>query len=92
VRRPADLVGAFGRVAADFLRRILNVVERQYYWFGERIDTTPVKGRDTDEPTVRRIREATKAAVEQGIAFLRAAQKNDPNRSVIKRLLGPERR
>ena len=43
-------------------------------------------------PTVRRIREATKAAVEQGIGFLREAQKNDPNRSVIKRLLGPERR
>jgi hypothetical protein len=36
--------------------------------------------------------EATKAAVENGIAFLREEQKNDPNRSVIKRLLKPERR
>jgi hypothetical protein len=66
--------------------------ERQYYWFGEPIDTTAVKGRDTDETTVWRIPEATKAAVENGIAFLREEQKNDPNRSVIKRLLKPERR
>jgi hypothetical protein len=41
---------------------------------------------------VRRIREATKAAVEKGVALLREEQKNDPNRSVIKCLLGPERR
>jgi hypothetical protein len=34
---------------------------------------------DGRHPTVRRIREATKAAVEKGIAFLREAQKNDPN-------------
>lgn len=60
--------------------------------FGERIDTTAVKGRHTDEATVRRIREATKAEVEAGIAFLLEAQTMDPNLSVIKRLLGPERR
>jgi 1-acyl-sn-glycerol-3-phosphate acyltransferase len=66
--------------------------ERQYYWFGEPIDTTTVAGRHTDERTVRRFREATKAAVEQGVAFLLEEQQNDPNRSVIKRLLGPERR
>jgi len=66
--------------------------ERQYYWFGERIDTTEVRGRQTDEPTVRRVRDATKAAVEEGIAFLLKERENDPNRSVIKRLSGSERR
>ena len=66
--------------------------ERQYYWFGKRMNTTAVKGRHTDEATVRRVREATKAAVEGGIAFLLEERENDPNRSVIKRLLGPERR
>ena len=41
---------------------------------------------------MHRIREVTKAAVEKDVAFLCEEQKNDPNRSVIKRLLGPERR
>lgn len=66
--------------------------ERQYHWFGQPIDTTKVKGRQSDDATVRRVREATKAAIEDGIGFLLVEQKNDPNRSVIKRLLGPERR
>ena len=66
--------------------------ERQYYWFGESIETTAVAGRHTEEAVVREVRENTKAAVEKGIDFLLDEQKNDPNRSVIKRLLGPERR
>jgi hypothetical protein len=41
---------------------------------------------------VRHVRENTKVAVEKGIEFLLDEQKNDPNRSVLKRLLGPERR
>lgn len=64
--------------------------ERQYYWFGEPIDTSAVD--TTDDRTVRRIRDETKAAIEGGIAFLLAEQQADPQRSVVKRLFGPERR
>ncbi|MBV8350280.1 MAG: acyltransferase family protein [Mycolicibacterium sp.] len=66
--------------------------ERQYHWFGEPIHTTGVKGREADEAVVRGVRDATKAAVEKGIGFLLVERINDPNRSVIKRLVGPERR
>ena len=66
--------------------------ERQYYWFGKRIPTKKVKGRQDDDAVVRAVREQTKKAVEQGMEFLLAERENDPNRSVIKRLLGPERR
>jgi 1-acyl-sn-glycerol-3-phosphate acyltransferase len=66
--------------------------ERQYYWFDAPIETAAVAGQHGDEATVRRIRETTKTAVEKGIAFLLDEQANDPNRSVLKRLLGPERR
>ena len=61
-------------------------------WAGTDEPFDRVKARDTDETTVHRIREVTKAAVEKDVAFLCEEQKNDPNRSVIKRLLGPERR
>ena len=66
--------------------------ERQYYWFDSPIETAAVAGQHGDEATVRHIRETTKTAVEKGIAFLLDEQANDPNRSVLKRLLGPERR
>jgi 1-acyl-sn-glycerol-3-phosphate acyltransferase len=64
--------------------------ERQYYWFGEPIDTSAV--RTTDERAVSDIRDQTKASIERGIDFLLDEQRFDPNRSVVKRLLGAERR
>ena len=64
--------------------------ERQYYWFGEPIDTSAV--RTTDDRTVSDIRDQTKASIERGIDFLLDEQRFDPNRSVLKRLLGAERR
>jgi 1-acyl-sn-glycerol-3-phosphate acyltransferase len=64
--------------------------ERQYYWFGDPIDTSAVAG--TDDRAVEDIRDRTKTAIEQGIAFLLTEQQADPERSVIRRLLGPQRR
>lgn len=66
--------------------------ERQYYWFGEPIPTEAVQGRQDDDAVVRAVREQVKQAVEQGMEFLLAERDNDPHRSVVKRLLGPERR
>lgn len=66
--------------------------ERQYYWFGEPISTEAIQGRQADDAVVRSVREQTKAAVEGGMEFLLTERENDPNRSVVKRLLGPERR
>lgn len=66
--------------------------ERQYYWFGRPISTRALKGQHTDDAVVRKVREKTKEAVEKGIEFLLIERENDPNRSVVKRLLGPERR
>lgn len=67
-------------------------LERQYYWFGDAIQTTSVAGRGDDDVVVRTVREQTKVAIEKGIEFLLNERENDPNRSVVKRLLGPERR
>jgi hypothetical protein len=64
--------------------------ERQYYWFGETIHTAPVE--TTDDRAIADIRDQTKTAIEQGIAFLLEEQRVDPQRSVVRRLFGPERR
>ena len=64
--------------------------ERQYYWFGEPIDTASAES--TDDDAVRRVRDLTKTAVEGGIDFLLGEQRADPRRSVVQRLFGPERR
>jgi 1-acyl-sn-glycerol-3-phosphate acyltransferase len=66
--------------------------ERQYYWFGEPIATKDVRGQHGDDDVVGAVRDQTKAAVEKGIEFLLSERENDPNRSVVRRLLGPERR
>jgi 1-acyl-sn-glycerol-3-phosphate acyltransferase len=66
--------------------------ERQYYWFGEPISTEAVQGQQADDAVVGTVRDRTKKAVEQGMEFLLTERENDPNRSVVKRLLGPERR
>jgi 1-acyl-sn-glycerol-3-phosphate acyltransferase len=64
--------------------------ERQYYWFGEPIDTAAVAA--TDDRAIGDVRDRTKAAIEQGIAFLLGEQAADPNRSLANRLFGPHRR
>ena len=66
--------------------------ERQYYWFGEQIQTTSVRSRHNDDTTVREVRDSTKTAVEYGIQFLLNEREHDKNRSLIGRLLGPEHR
>lgn len=66
--------------------------ERQYYWFGKPISTASVQGQQGDDAVVRKVRDRTKKAVEKGMKFLLAERDNDPNRSLVKRLLGPERR
>ncbi len=66
--------------------------ERQYYWFGEPIDTTSVSGRQDDDAAVRRVRDRTKAAVEYGMQFLLEEREHDENRSLVGRLLEREDR
>ncbi|MCB0923887.1 MAG: acyltransferase family protein [Mycobacterium sp.] len=66
--------------------------ERQYYWFGKPISTKRVQGQQHDDAVVRSLRDQVKRAVEDGMEFLLAERDSDPNRSVLKRLLGPERR
>jgi len=66
--------------------------ERQYYWFGEQIQTTSIRDRKDDDATVRELRDSTKTAVEHGINFLLGEREGDKNRSLIGRLLGPEHR
>ena len=66
--------------------------ERQYYWFGEPIDTMSVSSCQDDDATARKVRDSTKAAVEHGIQVLLEERERDPNRSLVGRLLGPERR
>ncbi len=66
--------------------------ERQYYWFGEPIPTEALSGQHADDSVVRKIRDQTKSAVEAGMEFLLGERDNDPSRSVVKRMLGSERR
>jgi len=66
--------------------------ERQYYWFGAPISTEALRGQQSDDNVVATVREQTRKAVEQGMAFLLDERAADPNRSVMKRLLGSERR
>ncbi|OBK21417.1 hypothetical protein A5634_10385 [Mycobacterium asiaticum] len=61
--------------------------ERQYYWFGEPIETTEFSGQQADDNAARKVRERTAAAVEQGIELMLAEREADPNRSVVGRLL-----
>jgi len=66
--------------------------ERQYYWFGKPISTKASKGKQDDDAVVRAVRDRTKKAIEQGMEFLLTEREHDPHRSVVNRLLGPERR
>ncbi len=67
-------------------------LERQYYWFGRPIDTASVGGSQDDDATVRKVRDATKAAIEDGLRFLLEEREHDRSRSLVGRLLGPEHR
>ncbi|OBI52971.1 lysophospholipid acyltransferase family protein [Mycobacterium sp. E796] len=67
-------------------------LERQYYWFGRPISTASLSGSQDDDPTVRKVRDSTKAAIEEGIRFLLQEREHDKSRSLVGRLLGPERR
>ena len=48
--------------------------------------------RPTDDRAVVDVRDSTKSAIEKGISFLLDEQRRDAQRSVTKRLFGPERR
>lgn len=61
--------------------------ERQYYWFGEPIETAAFQGQEADDNVARRVRESVAAAVEHGIELMLAEREADPNRSVVGRLL-----
>jgi 1-acyl-sn-glycerol-3-phosphate acyltransferase len=61
--------------------------ERLYFWFGEPVDTTRFAGQN-DDTAARTIRDETKQAVLAGIQFLRDERDHDPDRDVVKRLLG----
>lgn len=64
--------------------------ERQYYWFGEPIDTTAVSGRQDDDAAVRKVRDRTKVAVEHGMQVMLKERQHDKNRSLVGRLLERE--
>lgn len=60
--------------------------ERLYFWFGEPITTSGYAG-DNGDSNARQVRDETKAAVEEGIAFLLREQGEDPQRDLSSRLL-----
>jgi 1-acyl-sn-glycerol-3-phosphate acyltransferase len=63
--------------------------ERQYYWFGEPIETAGVAAGDVR--AITHIRDETKSAIEGGIDFLLGEQARDPYRSLRGRLFGGRR-
>jgi len=62
--------------------------ERLYFWFGEPIDTTRFDGRGEDKAAARTLRDEVRAEVEGGIEFLLEEREQDPDRGLVKRLLG----
>ncbi len=61
--------------------------ERLYFWFGEPIETTRLKGRQDVDQAARGVRDRVRRSVEDGIAFLLAERDSDPRRGLRKRLL-----
>ena len=83
----ARVVGLYhGEDAARAAAERFDLIHRQH---GVPEDVTVVY---TDDRAVSDIRDQTKASIERGIDFLLDEQRFDPNRSVLKRLLGAERR
>jgi len=62
--------------------------ERLYFSFGEPIDTTRFGGRGEDKAAARSLRDEVRAGVEGGIEFLLEERERDPDRGLVKRLLG----
>jgi 1-acyl-sn-glycerol-3-phosphate acyltransferase len=62
-------------------------LERQYFLFGEPIDTTPYAGRHEDRDVVFALRQEVKAAIETQIRQLQEVRRSDPERYPIQRLL-----
>ena len=62
--------------------------ERLYFWFGEPIGTGPFRGRGDADAGARGLRDEVRAKVEGGIEFLLEERERDPDRGLVKRLLG----
>jgi 1-acyl-sn-glycerol-3-phosphate acyltransferase len=62
--------------------------ERLYFSFGEPIETTRFGGRGEDKTAARSLRDEVRAGVEGGIEFLLEERERDPDRGLVKRLLG----
>lgn len=69
------------------LMGVLPRAERQYFLFGEPIDTTRWAGRHEDAAACFALREEVKTAVEEQIARLQQVRSADPERYPIQRLL-----
>jgi hypothetical protein len=62
-------------------------LERQYFLFGESIDTAPWAGRHEDRDACTELRSRVKQTIESQIAQLRQVRERDPERYPIQRLL-----
>jgi 1-acyl-sn-glycerol-3-phosphate acyltransferase len=62
-------------------------LERQYFLFGEPIETAPWAGRHDDRAACVELRDRVKAAIEHQIEQLREVRANDPERYPVQRLL-----
>jgi len=62
-------------------------LERQYFLFGEPIDTTPYAGRHTDREACLELRDRVKSVIEHQIEQLREVRAADPERYPVQRLL-----
>ncbi len=65
--------------------------ERLYFWFGEPIQTTRLKGRHEDDRAARATRDEVKLAVQDGITFLLTEREADSRRGLRTRLLSRNR-
>ena len=62
--------------------------ERLYFWFGEPIDTGSLRGQCDDAAAARAVRDEVKRAILLGIQFLRDERDQDPDRGLLRRLIG----
>lgn len=60
--------------------------ERLYFWFGEPIETACLAARRDQDAAAREVRDLARAAVEDGIAFLRSERAADPRSALRARL------
>jgi 1-acyl-sn-glycerol-3-phosphate acyltransferase len=62
-------------------------IERQYFLFGEPIETGRFAGRHEDAQTCIALRQEVQVAIERGITQLQEVRSNDPERYPVQRLL-----